>query len=113
MFHPGKKKTFCLSIALTSQFILLVTSLDAHRSSIFSVRRSLVVCPDLGYVGAGMPTTESEAAEFAANVADPVRHLKRETAKATPTGGQFVSCALFSSWRFFLKWWYNIFSREF
>jgi len=32
--------------------------------------------PDLGYVGAGMPTTELEAKEFAANVADPTRHLK-------------------------------------
>lgn len=37
---------------------------------------------DLGYVGAGMPTTDLEAQEFAANVADPVRHLKgkQETA---------------------------------
>jgi hypothetical protein len=32
---------------------------------------------DLGFVGAGMPTTEEEAKEFAANVADPVRHLNQ------------------------------------
>ena len=31
---------------------------------------------DLGYVGAGMPTTDSEAREFAANATDPVRHLR-------------------------------------
>jgi hypothetical protein len=33
--------------------------------------------PDLGYVGGGMPTTEDEAKEFAANVADPLRHLRK------------------------------------
>ena len=30
---------------------------------------------DLGYVGGGMPTTDEEAKAFAANVADPVKHL--------------------------------------
>jgi len=47
--------------------------------------------PDLGYVGAGMPTTEAEAAEFAANVADPTRHLRKassveDVAERVPSG---------------------------
>jgi hypothetical protein len=37
--------------------------------------------PDLGYVGGGMPTTEDEAKEFAANVADPLRHLRKAGAE--------------------------------
>ena len=35
---------------------------------------------DLGYVGGGMPTTDEEAKTFAANVADPVKHLNDRNA---------------------------------
>ena len=35
---------------------------------------------DLGYVGGGMPTTVEEAEAFAANVADPVKHLNDRNA---------------------------------
>ena len=46
------------------------------------------VCPflprltlaDLGYVGGGMPTTDEEAEAFAANAADPVKHLNDRNA---------------------------------
>ena len=37
---------------------------------------------DLGYVGGGMPTTDEEAKEFAANVADPAKHLNDRNAAA-------------------------------
>ena len=49
-----------------------------------------ILVADLGYVGAGMPTTAEEAAEFAANVADPVRHLN----KPTPTASMPGACEL-------------------
>jgi hypothetical protein len=67
MFHPGKI------------WILLLITLSPAETSLGT---------DLGYVGAGMPTTEIEAQEFAANVADPVRHLKGILEKEPPRAGE-------------------------
>ena len=58
MFHPG-------TYSLVKQH-----GTDINNNS------ELVYLPDLGYVGGGMPTTDQEAREFAANVADPTRHLR-------------------------------------
>jgi hypothetical protein len=58
MYHPGKKGR-------------------RESATCFLLRPSFA---DLGYVGAGMPTTDKEAKEFAANVADPVKHLNDRNA---------------------------------
>ena len=49
---------------------------------------------DLGYVGGGMPTTDEEAIEFAANVADPTRHLKSGDFSRTSIRAQMSKVSL-------------------